>query len=145
MKQTTRLSTPPFGQIRILIVDDIPQVRHDLRLLLELSGEVEVVGEAGSGAEAIAKAGLLHPQVILMDLGMPGMDGFEATRQIKAKIPDCRVIAFSVHSYSEARQKPARLGRMGLLKKVPRSPKSFKGSSGFEFVVYFFTIFYRFM
>ncbi len=120
MQPNTCPSTSAHRPIRILIVDDNPQVRRALRLLLELSGEVEVAGEAASGSEAIAKAGLLHPQVILMDLLMPGapaMDGFEATRQINARLPGCRVIAFSVHGYPEARQKASQAGMDGLIEK----------------------------
>ncbi len=74
MKPNPCPSTPAHRPIRILIVDDNPQVRQALRLLLELSGEVEVAGEAASGAEAIVKAELLHPLAILMDLVMPGVD-----------------------------------------------------------------------
>ncbi len=120
MLPNTCPSTSAHRPIRILIVDDNPRVRQSLRLLLELSGEVEVAGEAASGAEAIAQAELLHPLVILMDLVMPGepaMDGFEATRQIKSRLPDCRVIAFSVHSYPAARQKASQAGMDGLIEK----------------------------
>ncbi len=59
-----------------MIVDDIPQVRQDLRLLLEVSGQVEVVGEAANGREAILQAEGSHPDIILMDLAMPVMDGY---------------------------------------------------------------------
>jgi DNA-binding NarL/FixJ family response regulator len=96
--------------MRILIIDDVPQVRQDLRLLLELSGEVEVVGEAADGRDALSLTEALQPDVVLMDLEMPRLDGYEATRAIKARWPDCRVIAFSVHVYPEARQRAARAG-----------------------------------
>jgi CheY-like chemotaxis protein len=69
-----------------------------------------VVGEAPGGAAAVAQVEALQPDVILMDLAMPVMDGFEATRQIKARWPGCRVIAFSVHSYPQARQKARQAG-----------------------------------
>ncbi len=117
MKTSTLASTSPRQQIRILIVDDMPQVRQDLRLLLELSGELAVVGEAASGEEAIAQVKALRPQVILMDLSMPGMDGYEATRQIKINFPECRVIALSVHSYPQARQKASLAGVDGFIEK----------------------------
>jgi CheY-like chemotaxis protein len=68
---------------RVIIVDDIPQVLHDLHQLLELTGRVEVVAEAGNGLEAVRLAGELSPDAILMDLEMPGMNGYEATRRIK--------------------------------------------------------------
>jgi DNA-binding NarL/FixJ family response regulator len=96
--------------MRILIVDDMPMVRQDLRLLLELSGEQEVVGEAAEGREAVLQAEALHPEVVLMDLEMPVMDGYEASRQIKTRWPACRVIALSMHSYPQARQKASQAG-----------------------------------
>ena len=96
--------------LRLLIVDDVARVRRDLRLLLSLSGAVEVAGEAANGREALQQADALQPDVVLLDLEMPVMDGYEAARQIKARWPACRVVAFSVHSYPSARQKAARAG-----------------------------------
>ena len=84
--------------IRVLIVDDMAQVRRDLCTVLPLAGQVaglqiEIVGEAGNGQEAIQQAAALQPDVVLMDLGMPVMGGYEATRQIKAGSPDCRLVS----------------------------------------------------
>lgn len=87
---------------RLLIVDDAPQVRSELRNLLLLAGEIEIVGEAGDGLEAVTQAALLQPDVVLMDLEMPSMSGYEATRQIKQQSPACRVIALTIHDYDEA-------------------------------------------
>ena len=95
---------------RILIVDDIPQVREDLRTLLTLAGDIEIVGEATNGMDAIRKVEVIHPEVVLMDLEMPVMDGYEATRQIKALFPSCRVVALTVHGYEEARLKANQSG-----------------------------------
>ena len=95
---------------RILIVDDVPQVRKDLRTLLSLAGDFEVVGEAANGLEAIRLAEAFQPEVILMDLEMPVMDGFEATYKVKEGNPQCRVIALTVHSYEAAREKAAQAG-----------------------------------
>ena len=86
------------SRIRALLVDDAAQVRHDLRQLLELSGLVQVAGEAGDGLEAVRLAAELAPDVIVMDLEMPGLDGFEATRRIKARRPAPRVVILSVHA-----------------------------------------------
>jgi len=95
---------------RVLIVDDVPQVRKDLRTLLSLAGDVEVVGEAANGREAIRLVEALQPEVVLMDLEMPVLDGYEATQQIKEGWPQCRVIALTVHGYEAAREKAAQAG-----------------------------------
>ena len=95
-------ATPPTSQnqrrVRVLIVDDSPQVLHDLRQLLELSGVVEVVAEAGSGVDAVRLAADLSPEVVIMDLEMPGMDGYEAAREIKTRQLARRVVILSVHA-----------------------------------------------
>ena len=95
---------------RVLIVDDSPQVRQELRTLLPLVGDIEIVGEAADGHEALRLAQALQPEVVLMDLEMPDLDGYEATRQIKASFPSCRVVALTVHGYEGARQKASQSG-----------------------------------
>lgn len=104
-----------MAAIRILIVDDFSRVREDLRTVLTLAGAehrqpIEVVGEAATGLEALRLANTLQPEVVLMDLEMPVMDGFEASRQIKACWPECRVIALTVHDYETAQQKALSAG-----------------------------------
>ncbi len=101
------MDRPP---IRTLIVDDVPDVRSDLRTALTLAGNIEVAGEATNGLEALRLAEVLQPAVVLMDLEMPVMDGYEAARQIKASAPACRVIALTVHGYESARQRAAEAG-----------------------------------
>jgi DNA-binding NarL/FixJ family response regulator len=96
--------------IRVLIVDDMERVRQDLCTFLTLSGNIEIVGEAGNGSEALRLVEALSPQVVLMDLEMPVMDGFEATRQIKARRPPCRVIALSIHAGEEEQQRAFEAG-----------------------------------
>jgi DNA-binding NarL/FixJ family response regulator len=111
--------------IRVLIVDDMSQVRQDLRTVLALAGTVrgiaiEVVGEAANGQEALLQAGALHPDVVLMDLAMPGMDGWTATRLIKASDPTIRVAALSVHEDPESRRQAHLAGvEAFLVKGVP--------------------------
>jgi DNA-binding NarL/FixJ family response regulator len=95
---------------RVLIADDNPQVRQELHTLLPLAGGIEIVGEASDGREAIRLARALRPEVVLMDLEMPVLDGYEATRQIKANSPSCRVVALTVHGYEAARQKASQSG-----------------------------------
>ena len=95
---------------RVLIVDDATRVREDLRTALSLAGNIEIIGEATNGLEAVQQAELLQPEVVLMDLEMPILDGYEATQQIKTRCPGCRVIALTVHGYEAARQKAFEVG-----------------------------------
>jgi DNA-binding NarL/FixJ family response regulator len=81
--------------IRILIADDHSVVRQGLRMFLRLDSDLEVVGEAANGSEAIQMAQKLHPDVVLMDMLMPVMDGVTATAQIRAELPDTEVIALT--------------------------------------------------
>lgn len=95
---------------RLLLVDDVEEVRRDLRTLLSLSDEIEIVGEAANGLEAVRLAESLRPDAILMDMEMPVMDGYEATRQIKSIFPACRVVALTVHDYESAKDKAFQSG-----------------------------------
>lgn len=85
------------SQIRLLLVDDHTLVRQGIRSLLEIQPDLEVVGEASGGHEAIEKAAELLPDVILMDLAMPDLNGMEATAAIKGAHPDIQVLALSMH------------------------------------------------
>jgi len=96
--------------IRVLIVDDIERVRQDLCTFLTLTGDIEIVGEARNGLEAIRLVETLCPQVVLMDLEMPIMDGYEAARQIKTNNPACRVIALTIHVGEAERQQALQAG-----------------------------------
>ena len=82
--------------MRILIVDDHPVTRDGLRSALALSDEVVVLGEASTGEEAVEQVTKLEPDVVFMDVRMPGIGGIEATRQIRRERPDTRVILFTV-------------------------------------------------
>ena len=77
-------------QIRVLIVDDIPETRDHLTKLLGFESDIEVVGSAASGREAIEMAARLNPDVVLMDINMPDMDGIAATEQLSAEVPTRR-------------------------------------------------------
>ena len=99
-----------MADIRVLIVDDVEQVRQDLSTFLTLAGKIEIVGEASNGLEAIRLVESLCPQVVLMDIEMPIMDGYEAARQIKVNCPSCRVIALTNHAGAAERQKGLRVG-----------------------------------
>ena len=96
--------------IRVLIVDDIAQVRQDLRTALPLCGDIEIVGEAADGREGVAQALALQPDVVLMDLVMPVMDGCESARRIKALCPGSRVIALTLYGDAAARERARHSG-----------------------------------
>lgn len=87
--------------MKVLVVDDHEIVRQGIKMVLETDPELEVVGEAASGDEAIEKVRELGPNVVVMDIGMPGLSGFEATRRIRDSHPDVQVLALTVHD-SEA-------------------------------------------
>ena len=98
------------AEIKILIVDDKERVRHDLRTALGLMEGLEVVGEAADGAEAVQQAETLSPDVVLMDLRMPGMDGFEAARQIKDRHLAKGVVVLTLYGDKAARERAANVG-----------------------------------
>jgi len=102
------VETPP--RIRVLVADDHKIVREGLVSLLGDKPDIEVVGQAGNGREAVAMATRIAPDVVIMDVSMPLMNGDEATRQIKKLNPDMRVIALSMFEDSEMIQKMYRAG-----------------------------------
>ncbi len=104
-------------RVRVLIVDDMQHVREQLRLLLELTGKVEVIGEAANGAEAIIQAQALRPEVVILDLEMPGMNGFRATQQIKELDPATRVVILSVHATDQDRERARQAGADAFVEK----------------------------
>ena len=105
--------------IRILVVDDHQVVREGLRHMLELEADMEVVGEAGDAKEALAQVESLSPEVILMDIKMPGVDGIELTRQIKEKLPSSNIIMLTL--YDEYLAEAIEAGAVGyLLKDIKR-------------------------
>jgi DNA-binding NarL/FixJ family response regulator len=99
-----------MAAVRVLIVDDVVRVRQDLRTVLTLAGDIQIVGEAADGLAAVRQAQALRPDVVLLDLEMPVLDGCEAARQIKAVCPSCRVVALTVHDYETARERAFRAG-----------------------------------
>lgn len=86
---------------RILIVDDHAVVREGLKMILESICDMDVIGVAGDGRDALQKAELLSPDVIIMDISMPGLNGIEATRMIRERLPAARIIILSMHYTNE--------------------------------------------
>jgi len=103
--------------IRLLLVDDDAGFRSTLRQLLEQRVEAQVLGEAGSGEEAIRLTDDLRPDVVLMDLAMPRMNGVEATRQLKTRRPDLAVIILTVHDEDVYRRTALAAGATAFLEK----------------------------
>jgi NarL family two-component system response regulator LiaR len=104
-------------RIRVLIVDDHDMVRKGLRVLLENFDEFEVVGDCGDGLTGVSYVQRYHPHVILMDMMMPGMNGVEATRRIKAVNPDARIIALTSFSDEGNVQQALQAGAISYLLK----------------------------
>ncbi len=106
--------------IRVLLVDDQALFREGLRTLLSIWPDLEVVGEAGNGAEAVETAVALRPDVVLMDLRMPVLDGVAATRRLRQELPDCKIIVLTTFDDDEHVFEGLRAGAVGyLLKDVP--------------------------
>ena len=103
--------------MRILIVDDHPVTRDGLRSALSITDEVDIVGEASSGEEAIEAVEKLKPEVVFMDVRMPGMDGIEATRRIRAASPDTKVILITIDESRSAISAALQAGVSGYLLK----------------------------
>lgn len=105
------------GDLRVVIVDDHAIVREGLRALLESVSGIEVVGEAGSGDSAVSLVERTRPDVVLMDVAMPGLGGIEATRRICARIPNSRVIMLTMYGEDEFLFSALRAGARGYLLK----------------------------
>ena len=113
-EENARLAKP---SVRVLIVDDHAIVRKGIRALLSEADGFEVVGEADTGQEAVLRAQETQPDVILMDLLMPGMDGIEATRQITSRLPQTRILVLTSFS-ADSKVFPAiKAGALGYLLK----------------------------
>lgn len=103
--------------VRLLLVDDHALIREGLRAVLDSGGEMKVVGEAGNGLEAIERFRELQPDVTLLDIGMPGMDGFAACRRIRAEHPDARILILTVHGEEQFFFEALRAGAHGYVLK----------------------------
>jgi DNA-binding NarL/FixJ family response regulator len=112
--------TTPRGQqnavVRILLADDHRMLRDGLRRSMEDAG-FDVVGEAGDGEEAVRLASQLHPDVVLMDVSMPLLDGVEATRLVRRRVPECQVVMLTMHADGDVMARAIQAGAAGYLVK----------------------------
>lgn len=113
-------------KIRIMVVDDIAKVRSNLRQLLELEPEIEVVGEAADGEEALASARELNPDLVIMDIGMPVMDGIQATEIMTVELPQTAIIILSCQDEGEYLRKAMAAGARDYITKPPESAELFR-------------------
>ncbi len=103
--------------VQVVLADDQGMIRSGLRALLESAPDIQVVGEAGDGAAAVALAEAHQPDVVLMDIRMPGFDGIEATRQIRTRHPGVAVIVLTTYDVDEYVVAAVRAGAVGFLLK----------------------------
>lgn len=114
------MNTPPqlpAAVIRVLLADDHTLVRAGIRALLAAMAQVEVVGEASDGEEALRLALHLQPDIVLMDIAMKGMNGLQATARLREQLPRARVIILSMHATGDYLQQALRAGAVGYILK----------------------------
>jgi DNA-binding NarL/FixJ family response regulator len=104
-------------RIRVLLAEDHTVVREGLRALLEAEGDIQVVGEAATGRKAVELARALRPEVVVMDIAMPQLNGLEATRQIHRALPGTKVLVLSAHSDDAYVEQVVAMGAVGYLLK----------------------------
>jgi two-component system, NarL family, response regulator NreC len=104
-------------RVRILLADDHAVVRHGFKMILEEQADLEIVGEAGNGREAVTLAEQLKPDVVVMDVAMPELNGIEATRRLAVSLPHTRVLALSMHKDNVYVREILRAGARGYLLK----------------------------
>lgn len=106
-----------MSSIRVLLADDHTLMRKGLCSLLESQAEIEVVGEARDGREALQKCEQLHPDVLLIDIAMPGLNGIEAIRQIKQRFPEVHALVLTMHDDQEYIRRVLQAGALGYMVK----------------------------
>ena len=104
--------------VRILVVDDFELFRQFVRSIMAENRELQIVGDASDGLEAVQKAVELKPDLILMDIGLPSLNGIEAARQIRELVPESKIVFLSQESFAEVVQKAMGVGASGYVIKV---------------------------
>jgi DNA-binding NarL/FixJ family response regulator len=105
------------NMIRVLLVDDQPVVRRGLRVRFQLEPDMQVIGEASTGSDALTLAQILTPDVVLMDIEMPDMDGIEATVALRTVVPQSAVVILSIHTDRQTRMKAQAAGAVAFVEK----------------------------
>jgi len=113
--------------VRVVLADDHPMIRRGLRLILENSEEVDVVAEAGNGQELLDLVDLMEPDVVVVDVGMPKLDGLEAVRRIRDRHPDVKSLIFTVHDEEAYVHRAVLAGASGYLLKTASAEELIKG------------------
>jgi DNA-binding NarL/FixJ family response regulator len=113
--------------IRVLLADDQDLLRHGFKMIIDAQPDMETVGEAANGAQAIAQATALRPDVVLMDVRMPGTNGIEATRHIAAHLPEVKVLILTTFDVDEYAFTGLRVGASGFLLKNARTEELLAG------------------
>ena len=116
------------AKIRVIVADDHPIVRSGIVGLIALDPGLEVVGQAANGAEAVDLAARLRPEVVLMDLRMPGTSGIEATSRIAAELPEVRVLVLTTYETDDDILGAIEAGASGTSSRPPRRRRSSRGS-----------------
>ena len=106
------------AQVRVMVVEDFAGFRRFISSTLENKKNLQIIGELSDGLEAVQKAVELNPDLILMDVGLPSLNGIEAARQIRKLIPESRIIFISQESSAEVVQEAMRLGASGYIVKA---------------------------
>ncbi len=110
-----------MSKITVLLADDHPMVRRGIAAILAAESDVELVGEAENGAQAVALAEQIHPRVVIMDIAMPVMNGIEATRQIVSRFPETKVLVLSSYNDTDSVSQVAAAGASGFIPKLNAS------------------------
>lgn len=105
------------NMIRVLLVDDQPVVRRGLRVRFQLEPDMQIIGDASTGSDALTLAQILTPDVVLMDIEMPDMDGIEATVALRTVVPQSAVVILSIHTDRQTRMKAQAAGAVAFVEK----------------------------